>query len=749
MSTEFPTLLGSTCTKDVEGKDDKLGPRVHISVTNTFVELHEEKAARQAKHKTFRRASTAPVGESPDTDDDELDMGRCKSEAHAYTKLTEKCELAAVRDQEASASAQEAERSTRSDSPKPSSEKKCAHGPAFNAASSSEAGTSALKDERPTSSMSESCTVDAEDDVPAASPGHELASLAPNRHVMFSVKNTFIQVSESDDESPSAAQPVVRRAETCPLGLQACEEGTDAVGGLSRTGSHHSEESMETDVVRRRNNFHDATCCEDTPCCVDELAGKWSADPSPPSPLHPSIEFGSANQHAFSVRNTFIQVSESDNDDESPSGVQPLARRAETEPLHAKARAENRDMGRLPTIKSQHSEESRDTAQSEVLGRVWELSQEAESCWTVQRELEAAQSEEERQEITQELHGHVWVALHHPQANYVLQKCILTMHPLSSQFIIDEIMSSGSASRAARSRCGCRVMQRLLEHCNQAQTAVLSEDLLKRALSNCEHRFARYVMQCLVEHGTRQHVQRLTQLLTQRVAVVCLDENACSVVGRILSSNGASRDEREMLSAAILNAPGLAVQMRQSRFGMAVVTLATQVARAAMQANTARQGMIVLQPMMATPVVLAAAVPVCGYLSSAPVADASRDAGAGLSASVATAASASTSGTSSDVGGASAQAPGNAARHRRRGAGGGDVAQATAEARDILESLRAACARRNTHRIAKAVSRLETAATAAGAPALLLAEAPLACLAAKTLLQQLAVEAEQRKLSRR
>eukprot|EP00928_Gymnodinium_smaydae_P036201 TRINITY_DN2532_c0_g1_i4.p1 TRINITY_DN2532_c0_g1~~TRINITY_DN2532_c0_g1_i4.p1 ORF type:complete len:436 (+),score=61.43 TRINITY_DN2532_c0_g1_i4:36-1310(+) len=302
MSTEFPTLLGSTCTKDVEGKDDKLGPRVHISVTNTFVELHEEKAARQAKHKTFRRASTAPVGESPDTDDDELDMGRCKSEAHAYTKLTEKCELAAVRDQEASASAQEAERSTRSDSPKPSSEKKCAHGPAFNAASSSEAGTSALKDERPTSSMSESCTVDAEDDVPAASPGHELASLAPNRHVMFSVKNTFIQVSESDDESPSAAQPVVRRAETCPLGLQACEEGTDAVGGLSRTGSHHSEESMETDVVRRRNNFHDATCCEDTPCCVDELAGKWSADLSPPSPLHALMDFGSSSSHAFQLR---------------------------------------------------------------------------------------------------------------------------------------------------------------------------------------------------------------------------------------------------------------------------------------------------------------------------------------------------------------------------------------------------------------------------------------------------------------
>eukprot|EP00928_Gymnodinium_smaydae_P036202 TRINITY_DN2532_c0_g1_i6.p1 TRINITY_DN2532_c0_g1~~TRINITY_DN2532_c0_g1_i6.p1 ORF type:complete len:811 (+),score=140.43 TRINITY_DN2532_c0_g1_i6:235-2433(+) len=732
MSAEFPTLLGSVRAPDADCKaalgeqpvvdetaeEDKLGPRVHFSVTNTFVELHEEKAARQAKHMTFRRASTAPVAGSADAEeDDETDMDRSKSEPHGSTALADEGEFGAVRDQEASAFAQGGESSTRSDSPK----------------------------------------LPNEDDADADAPPVELelTSFVPNRHVMFSVKNTFIQVSESDDESPSAAQPVARRAETCPLGRQGREEGADSVDKLSKS---HSEESLEAEIVGRRVSFHDAPCCEDTPCCVDELAGKWSADLSPPSPLHALMDFGSSSSHAFSVKNTFIQISEGDADDESPSGAQPLARRAETEPLRVQDHTQNRDMGRLPTIKSQHSEENRDTAQSEVLGRVWELSQEAESCWTVQRELEAAQSEEERQEITQELHGHVWVALHHPQANYVLQKCILTMHPLSSQFIIDEIMSSGSASRAARSRCGCRVMQRLLEHCSHAQTDVLSEDLLSRALSNSEHRFARYVMQCLVEHGTRQHVQRLTQLLAQRIAVVCLDENACSVVGRILSSNRASRAERELISASILNAPGLAVQMRQSRFGAAVVKLATQVAREAMhanaaaqgmQANAVRPGMVVLQPMMAAPVVLAAALPVCGYLPSAPVADGSRDAGAGPSASVATAASASTSGTSSDVGGASAQAPGNAARHRRRGAGGGDVAQATAEARDILESLRAACARRNTHRIAKAVSRLEAAATAAGAPALLLAEAPLACLAAKTLLQQLAVEAEQRKSAKR
>eukprot|EP00928_Gymnodinium_smaydae_P072805 TRINITY_DN5609_c0_g2_i1.p1 TRINITY_DN5609_c0_g2~~TRINITY_DN5609_c0_g2_i1.p1 ORF type:complete len:697 (+),score=198.37 TRINITY_DN5609_c0_g2_i1:115-2205(+) len=561
------------------------------------------------------------------------------------------------------------------------------------------------------------------------------------------VKNTFVEVE--DDESADLRRKALRRMHTDPpLQGNAAEQADDNGDGID----FEDEACAEADAVSGLSTSASVANAEGQ----QEPDAADSASAVPAQAAQPKELSAPTSRLRFAVKNTFVEVlddASDDDDSDQPPGV----RRAVTDPIAIKCLNgafdnDAEDLSRQASGKSDPpvEEEERGGAAAEtedVLGNVWKLSQETDGCWTVQRALEKAEGEEERLKIASELAGHVWEALQHPHANFVLQKCITTLHPQSVQFIIDEIIESGSASLAARSRCGCRVVQRLLEYCSRAQTAALSEDLLSRAMPTCQHRFGRYVMQCLVEHGSRHHVRRLADILSQRIAAACLDDNACSVVARLLAPNATPRAERELLAASILRAPGLGTQMRRSRLGSAVVRLAAQVTS---EPGSGDSTFVAPQPsplmqVVAPMVVAAAAQGVEGAVFLQPsVAAAIASANlAGANAADAAAAAAASSGVLAPA------APGGS-RHRRRGAGGGDVAQATAEARDILESLRAACGRRNPHRITKAVRRLELAAMAPGAAPLLLAEAPLACLTARGLLQQLALEnAEDRHYGRR
>merc|ERR1719326_2532951 len=76
-------------------------------------------------------------------------------------------------------------------------------------------------------------------------------------------------------------------------------------------------------------------------------------------------------------------------------------------------------------------------------GCIWRLSTDGQGCRLVQEVLTDAACDDERIVVASELHTHVWEALRCPNANHVLQKCIDTMRPADSQFIIDEILEGG------------------------------------------------------------------------------------------------------------------------------------------------------------------------------------------------------------------------------------------------------------------------------------------------------------------
>mmetsp|Transcript_46737 Transcript_46737/g.99847 ORF Transcript_46737/g.99847 Transcript_46737/m.99847 type:complete len:384 (-) Transcript_46737:117-1268(-) len=210
-------------------------------------------------------------------------------------------------------------------------------------------------------------------------------------------------------------------------------------------------------------------------------------------------------------------------------------------------------------------------------GRVWALAQDPQGCRDVQAAFEAADSEEERAALASELRGHTCEALRCPHANYVLQKCIAMMSAHRLDFVVDELAAKGPGTVAysARHKYGCRIVQRMLEHCLPSQVQGIAEHLLQDAIGTCLHPYGNYVMQHLLEFGTAEQRSRLTRLLLQHIAVVGADPHACAVVGKAMTYG--ARGDQVSLARGLLLVPGLIASMARSRHGHVAAKLILNV----------------------------------------------------------------------------------------------------------------------------------------------------------------------------
>jgi len=330
-----------------------------------------------------------------------------------------------------------------------------------------------------------------------------------------------------------------------------------------------------------------------------------------------------------------------------------------------------------------------------VQGSIWRLSRLHSGCWAVQKALESAASEEARCALAFELRGHVWEAAHDLHANYVLQKCIMVMHPKSMQFILDELTyEPGAACLASENKFGCRVIQRLLEYCSHAQVVAVVDDLLLNCAANCCHKYSKYAMQCLLEHGTVPQVHNFMNFLAANANQIARDPHGCSVMGKAMSTG--LRADQVRVAEAVSAAPGLFRFMGQQKQSHYVANIIREVLR---QARTVE-------------------VPTDRKTKTLA-----------LNRSIEVGTTATCIGVNSTVD-----------NKRRRGKGGGKTAQEEAEARDLLESLRAACIRRSPARIAKALQRVQNAFSTPWASPALTQEAANACKQAHQIMWTLSTQ---------
>lgn len=197
--------------------------------------------------------------------------------------------------------------------------------------------------------------------------------------------------------------------------------------------------------------------------------------------------------------------------------------------------------------------------------RVWAFSQDGKGCREVQRAFEE-ETTNTRELLTRELHGHVWEALASPHANHVLQKSISMIRPSASQYVIDEILSiSSGAVRASKHQYGCRVIQRLLEHCRPDQTDAIVEDILANATELSTSSYGRHVIGCILESCSNHHQQRLLGLV-----IASCHDLAYDLYGRAVLSNSlevASGHAMDAFRASLLEEPRALAQMAQCKYG--------------------------------------------------------------------------------------------------------------------------------------------------------------------------------------
>jgi mRNA-binding protein PUF3 len=202
------------------------------------------------------------------------------------------------------------------------------------------------------------------------------------------------------------------------------------------------------------------------------------------------------------------------------------------------------------------------------------LSRHATGCHIVQEAIDQAESDEERQSLAMELKGRVVEAVGCPHANHVLQKFITTLGPQALEFILSELLVAYDVTAMARHKYGCRVLQRLLEHCREDQLELLEKSLLPDTISLCGHKFGNYVIQHLLEHGRDASREALVALLVRHVSKLASDNTAISVLNKAFDA--LCKNHCHRLAMALQSHNGLLVRLCRSRRGHQVVKVALQ-----------------------------------------------------------------------------------------------------------------------------------------------------------------------------
>eukprot|EP00927_Polykrikos_kofoidii_P042754 TRINITY_DN36806_c0_g2_i1.p1 TRINITY_DN36806_c0_g2~~TRINITY_DN36806_c0_g2_i1.p1 ORF type:complete len:476 (-),score=74.86 TRINITY_DN36806_c0_g2_i1:133-1560(-) len=127
-----------------------------------------------------------------------------------------------------------------------------------------------------------------------------------------------------------------------------------------------------------------------------------------------------------------------------------------------------------------------------------------------------------------------------PHGNHVLNKTIAVMpsailDPLISYFEGYSPTGFRRVRIVARHRFGCRILERLMEHCFEEQRRVMVEELTAEAELLCRHPYGNFVVHALLEYGS-DHVRMevVKHLLDSGIGNLAMHRTASHVVQRAL-----------------------------------------------------------------------------------------------------------------------------------------------------------------------------------------------------------------------
>ncbi|XP_012471286.1 pumilio homolog 2 [Gossypium raimondii] len=178
-----------------------------------------------------------------------------------------------------------------------------------------------------------------------------------------------------------------------------------------------------------------------------------------------------------------------------------------------------------------------------LFGHVLALSLQMYGCRVIQKAIEVVDLDQ-KIKMVQELDGSVMRCVRDQNGNHVIQKCIECVPEENIQFIVttffDQVVTLSTHPY------GCRVIQRILEHCKDPKTqSKVMDEILGSVSMLAQDQYGNYVVQHVLEHGKPDERSVIIKELAGKIVQMSQQKFASNVVEKCLTFGGP--DERQLL----------------------------------------------------------------------------------------------------------------------------------------------------------------------------------------------------------
>lgn len=192
------------------------------------------------------------------------------------------------------------------------------------------------------------------------------------------------------------------------------------------------------------------------------------------------------------------------------------------------------------------------------------------SCRVVQKSLETL-DETDLPPLLKEFHSNVLGCIHDQNGNHVIQKCIEVMSDKSREardngenstadffneqidFIVDDVMDN--VKSLSCHPYGCRVLQRILEHCVEPKKSRALDEIHKCHRTLLDDQYGNYVIQHVLQFGRLEDRDSVLEIVAENgLLIMSRQKFASNVVEKLLKYGNAQQRKavvREMLKVSI------------------------------------------------------------------------------------------------------------------------------------------------------------------------------------------------------
>ncbi|WOL14049.1 hypothetical protein Cni_G22829 [Canna indica] len=180
---------------------------------------------------------------------------------------------------------------------------------------------------------------------------------------------------------------------------------------------------------------------------------------------------------------------------------------------------------------------------NQLNGHVLALSLQMYGCRVIQKAIEVVDLDQKIKMVL-ELDGHVMRCVRDQNGNHVIQKCIECVPQDAIQFIISTFYNQ--VVTLSTHPYGCRVIQRVLEHCDDPKTQqIVMEEILQSVCMLAQDQYGNYVVQHVLEHGKPDERSVIIKKLTGQIVQMSQQKFASNVIEKCLTFG--SLEERQHL----------------------------------------------------------------------------------------------------------------------------------------------------------------------------------------------------------